>query len=832
MTKATWDDVGSKFYETGIDRGMLYMPFVPGMPWNGLVRVTETPSGGTPREFYIDGSKYLNLPSLEEYAATIEAFSAPKDFAACTGMLELSPGMLVTGQTRQAFGFSYRTLTGSDVDEVGTDYKIHIVYNALAGMSDFMHETINAGSGASVKSWKISTAAPQDSTPFRPTSHYIIDTRQIDQDVVAHIESVLYGTDTTDPRLPTVTELLAILSEAIINIQMSTKKMVIAAFGSVGSSELAIANLAMRTKKMIISASGIGISSGSAAMRTKKMIIDASGSTFPSPVPVGAPDLLPYLISTGAAGTGNTSLTLNVGDNSGWPALPGDKIIVCGGSGGAQPISVIDRLGNSYIKAAGTNTGPSTSIWSGTATLGAGGGGLQTAAGPRGILDTITVTYTGTAQAKQWIALGCRNLGALDLAPASTSGTSTAPSISSGTPAVANELIVVVVEHMNGATINTPAGWHLIAKNITSGSNALASVFVKQNRTSSGITFTGTLTASVGWTCTMSTFRPVLTPLRGIVGGSIFTAAYPGELSPNDNWHAQLRFRSVVGRNTNGIKRYCPEVGPSGTPGAGPGNDLESVVGVWGANGLKQIVSVKPMRAVGGGNSTGDTWLRNSIIYWRNNGLDLDIIVGNEANINGANGPMGNGSKKDWDLSSPYTSTTTGTGAGQNYIDYFTRAARIIVSAGYGAWFNPAISTQNFDLFVPPRLDTDGHPLLCGVSLDYYFTHDYLVNGITMRPIIAACDAMDPKCPVGIGEIGGTDSTDRPFLDSPSGSLADFVSWMDTEVTGQIGPRAGNNLRTGLLLWYANGTANSIDTTSDIRIAKAFQRFFDACNVS
>lgn len=829
MTRATWDDVGNRYFETGIDRGMLYIPFLPGMVWNGLVRVSETPSGGTPREFYIDGQKYLNLPSLEEYAATIEAFSAPKDFAACTGMQELSPGMLVTDQTRMAFGFSYRTLTGSDTADLGADYKIHIVYNALAKTSDLVNQTVSDQTSTTVKSWQITTVAPQDSTPFRPTSHFIIDTRKVDMDVVAHIEDVLYGTDTADPRLPTVTELLGILSEAIINIQMSTKKMVIAAFGSTGSSELSIATGVMRTKKMKIVASGIGISSGSGAVRTKKMVIDAAGSTLPSPVPVGAPDLLPYLIGTGAVGTGGTTLSVDTASNNGWPALSGDTLIACGGSGGAQPTGIADNRGNVYTKRAGTATSPSSSIWSVTDSH----GGLQTAAGPRGVLDTTTITYSGTAQAKQWIVFGCRNLGAVDLAATPTTGTSAAPSISSGAPSETDELVVVTVVHSNaGGTINTPAGWHVIAKNITSGSNALASVFVKQNRTPFSVTFTGALTASTTWSCEMVSFHPVKTPLRGIVGGSIFTQAYPGELSPNDNWHAQLRFRSVVGRTTNAIKRYCPEVGPAGTPGAGPGNDIESIVGVWGANGLKQVVSVKPMRAAGGGNSTGDTWLRNSMIYWRNNNLDLDLIVGNEANINGANGPMGNGSKKDWDLTSPYTSTTTGAGAGQNYIDYFTRAARIIVSGGYGAWFNPAISTQNFSLFVPPRLDTDGHPLLCGVSIDYYFTHEFEVNSITMRDIIASCDAMSPKCPVGIGELGGTSGSDRPFLDTPPGTLVDFVAWMDAEVTGQFKDRPANGNRNGPLLWYANGTANAIDTTTDIRIIKAFQRFYDACNVT
>src|SRR5215475_2966982 len=132
MAQLVWDDDGNKYFETGIDRGVLYLPYMPGMVWNGLVRVTESPSGGTPREFYQDGAKYLNLTSIEEYSATIEAISAPKEFSAATGRFELSPGLFVSGQNRQSFGFSYRTLIGNDL--LGTDagYKIHVVYNALA----------------------------------------------------------------------------------------------------------------------------------------------------------------------------------------------------------------------------------------------------------------------------------------------------------------------------------------------------------------------------------------------------------------------------------------------------------------------------------------------------------------------------------------------------------------------------------------------------------------------------------------------------------------------------------------------------------------------------
>ena len=49
MTKLLWDQVGEREYETGVDRGVLYLPdgsgqYNDGFAWNGLVTVTESPS--------------------------------------------------------------------------------------------------------------------------------------------------------------------------------------------------------------------------------------------------------------------------------------------------------------------------------------------------------------------------------------------------------------------------------------------------------------------------------------------------------------------------------------------------------------------------------------------------------------------------------------------------------------------------------------------------------------------------------------------------------------------------------------------------------------------
>src|SRR4051812_23743531 len=131
MTALAWDRVGERFFETGVDRGVLYLPngsgvYNSGFAWNGLVSVTESPSGAEANPQYADNVKYLNLVSLEMFAATIEAFTYPAEFGQCDGSLQLSAGVLIGQQARKSFGLSYRTILGNDVDGTDKGYKIHL----------------------------------------------------------------------------------------------------------------------------------------------------------------------------------------------------------------------------------------------------------------------------------------------------------------------------------------------------------------------------------------------------------------------------------------------------------------------------------------------------------------------------------------------------------------------------------------------------------------------------------------------------------------------------------------------------------------------------------
>lgn len=210
MTRVTWSVEGTRIFETGVDRGMLYVPPFAGVPWSGLTGVSESPSGGDNGEYFIDGDKYLQVPKLAEYTAVINAFASPVEFASCAGMISLSPGLYATNQPRSAFGFSYRSLVGNDIVGTSLGYKLHIVYNTTAKTSDFARESVSESPNVKPGSWEI-TSVPEAVDGFKPTAHFILDSIRVDPVILSAIEDILYGTVSADPRLLSVSELVTMV---------------------------------------------------------------------------------------------------------------------------------------------------------------------------------------------------------------------------------------------------------------------------------------------------------------------------------------------------------------------------------------------------------------------------------------------------------------------------------------------------------------------------------------------------------------------------------------------------------------------------------------------
>lgn len=211
MPRLVWNGSGTRYYETGIDRGVLYIGSNPGIAWAGLTSVVENPVGGEPRSFYLDGSKYLVASSSEEFEATISAYTYPDEFGACDGTVKVREGLYITQQKRIPFSFSYRTRIGNDQDGVEHGYKIHIVYNATAAPSQRTYSSIDDSAEPTDFSWDIVTRPPNIYTP----THVVVDSRTTDPLILELLENILYGSDTENSRLPAYDELLEIFDTIV-----------------------------------------------------------------------------------------------------------------------------------------------------------------------------------------------------------------------------------------------------------------------------------------------------------------------------------------------------------------------------------------------------------------------------------------------------------------------------------------------------------------------------------------------------------------------------------------------------------------------------------------
>lgn len=205
MSKLIWDQAGERFYETGVKQGVLYPlsagAYPTGVAWNGLISVSESPSGAESTPLYADDIKYLNLMSAEEFGATIEAYTYPEEFAACDGTSELAVGVSIGQQKRNSFGLSYKTTLGNDTEGESYGYKLHIIYGAQAAPSEKAYTSINDSPEAIIFSWELTTT-PVNVANNKPTATLVIDSTKVDVLKLAALESILYGNAEVEARLP------------------------------------------------------------------------------------------------------------------------------------------------------------------------------------------------------------------------------------------------------------------------------------------------------------------------------------------------------------------------------------------------------------------------------------------------------------------------------------------------------------------------------------------------------------------------------------------------------------------------------------------------------
>lgn len=215
MSKLEWDKIGEKIYEAGIDKGVLYLlrygRYSDGQAWSGLINVNENPSGAEPTPLYADNIKYLNLISNEELGLSVEAYTYPDNFNDCLGKTKIANGVFIGQQRRYHFGFVYRTLLGNDIDGTDLGYKLNIIFDCTVAPSEKANNTINESPEATTYSWEFSTTQ-QLIEGYKQSSKITLTSIDFKKsglyNVFQYIEGMLFGTDSTNPKLPKIPEII------------------------------------------------------------------------------------------------------------------------------------------------------------------------------------------------------------------------------------------------------------------------------------------------------------------------------------------------------------------------------------------------------------------------------------------------------------------------------------------------------------------------------------------------------------------------------------------------------------------------------------------------
>jgi hypothetical protein len=203
MAKLIWSSPAEKTFRSGISKGVLYKSSGSGYdlayPWNGLVGVEETPSGGEVTPYYYDGVRFHNDYATDEFSAKISAYTYPQAFESCLGEQKVGNWLMAQNQTRERFGLSYQVNVGDANDK--EDYEIHLIYNASVSPISKSYATDTINKNLSTFSFQIETI-PEIVSNQRPTAHFVVPSKLISPATLTQLTDGLYGTNSTNAQLP------------------------------------------------------------------------------------------------------------------------------------------------------------------------------------------------------------------------------------------------------------------------------------------------------------------------------------------------------------------------------------------------------------------------------------------------------------------------------------------------------------------------------------------------------------------------------------------------------------------------------------------------------
>lgn len=201
-------------YEAGCSKTVLYQyeggEYTNGVPWNGVTGISLNIEGGELTPLYSGNKRVSNAVSSVEYGLSLKCYSYPEEFEPCIGETEVTPGVIIDQQDRQIFGISYQTKNGNAYDP-DAGYTIHMIYGCTVSSADYEYSTINSNLDPVEFTFEIETI-PEYYEGFNALAHLKVKSLSANSKRLTTLETILYGTNKIDPRMPLPEEVAAIIS--------------------------------------------------------------------------------------------------------------------------------------------------------------------------------------------------------------------------------------------------------------------------------------------------------------------------------------------------------------------------------------------------------------------------------------------------------------------------------------------------------------------------------------------------------------------------------------------------------------------------------------------
>lgn len=188
----TYLDYTKREFTHGVDRVVYYPSFGETEIWNGVINIEEDENGTIQRVGYIDGQMVRTTYAYTDFSFSVEAYTYPE-------LIEIS-----------LFDLCYRTYL--NLEE--TAYELHIVYGCKAVLDSSAWLSLSGDTDPTTFTLNVTTLPPKNPVSrIAPGSHLILRSSDIPFELLEKLEDILYGTDTTDPRMPSIEELEDLLED-------------------------------------------------------------------------------------------------------------------------------------------------------------------------------------------------------------------------------------------------------------------------------------------------------------------------------------------------------------------------------------------------------------------------------------------------------------------------------------------------------------------------------------------------------------------------------------------------------------------------------------------